>query len=75
LLGLTLTVRGKAGWLLFYGSAAAAVLSKGFIGLVFPVATAAAYMLVTRDLTLLARLRPGRGAVVLLACWFPGTQP
>jgi len=71
LLGLTLTVRGQTGWLMFYVGAAGAVLSKGFIGLVLPIATAAAYTVVTRDRTLLARLRPGRGAVVLLALLLP----
>ena len=71
LLGLTLTVQGKAGWLMFYVGAAGAALSKGFIGLLFPFATAATYVLVTRDLALVARLRPGRGALVLLALYLP----
>jgi len=71
LLGLTLTVRGRAGWLLFYAGAAGAALSKGFIGLLFPLATAAAYLLITRDLALVARLRPGRGALLLLGVLLP----
>src|SRR5690242_5178534 len=67
LLGLARTARGRAGWLLVWAGAAGAVLSKGFIGLVFPLATAIAYGLVTRDVTLPSRLRPAWGALVLVA--------
>jgi dolichyl-phosphate-mannose-protein mannosyltransferase len=71
LFGLALTLRGKAGWLMFYIGAAGAVLSKGFIGVVFPFATVAVYVLATRDLGLVARLRPGFGVLVLLGLVLP----
>lgn len=71
LLGLALTVRGKAGWALLYLGAAGAGLSKGFIGLVLPFAAATAYVLVTRDVKIVARLHPGGGALILLGLFLP----
>lgn len=70
LLGLTLTTKGKPGWMLFYLGAAGAGLSKGLEGLLFRFATAAAYVLVTRDISIVAWFRPVRG-FLLLAVFLP----
>lgn len=71
LLGLTLTARGQGGWALLYLGAAGAGLSKGFVGVVLPLAAAAAYALVTRDVKIIGRLRPGWGALLLLGLFLP----
>ena len=71
LLGLALMARGKGGWVLFYLGAAGAGLTKGFVGLVFPLATVVAYVMIARDRAIIARLHPGRGALVLLGLFLP----
>ena len=71
LLGMALAVRGRAGWPLVWIGAAGAVLSKGLVGVAFPLAAAAAYLLLTRDRALVARLHPGGGALVLLGLVLP----
>jgi 4-amino-4-deoxy-L-arabinose transferase-like glycosyltransferase len=59
--------------LVFWAACAAAVLSKGLIGIVLPLATVALYILVKRDLSLLKKLRVGAGGALFLAIaapWF-----
>jgi 4-amino-4-deoxy-L-arabinose transferase-like glycosyltransferase len=58
-----------AGW----AACALAVLSKGLIGIVLPVAAVGLYMLIRRDWTLLRRLELARGMPLFLAIaapWF-----
>ncbi|TRZ98367.1 MAG: glycosyltransferase family 39 protein [Rhodocyclaceae bacterium] len=50
---------------------ALAVLSKGLIGLVLPAAAVVAYALWERDWGLIARIRPLRGLLILLAITAP----
>jgi len=71
LLGLTRTIRGQTGWAFFYLGMAGAGLSKGFVGVVLPVAAAATYVLATRDRRLVARLHPGWGALILIGLFAP----
>lgn len=71
LLGLTQASRGRDGWALFYLGAAAAGLTKGFLGLVIPFGAVVIYLIVTRDATIIARLRPIWGAVILLGLFLP----
>jgi len=71
LLGLTQTIRGKGGWVLFYVGAAAAGLSKGFVGLLLPFGAAATYGLVAHDFKIISRLRPGWGALILFSVFLP----
>src|SRR5262249_38582560 len=71
LLGLARTARGRGGFILFYVGAAGAALTKGFVGLVFPLATAVIHAAMTRDRSIVARLHPVRGALVLLALLLP----
>lgn len=54
-----------------YASMALAVLTKGLIGIVFPVLTVAAFLLLTRDWRLLHRLEPLRGGALFLAIALP----
>ena len=56
-----------AGW----AACAAAVLSKGLIGIVLPAATVALYILLRRDWRLLARLELLRGGALFLAILVP----
>jgi 4-amino-4-deoxy-L-arabinose transferase-like glycosyltransferase len=56
-----------------WAGCALAVLSKGLIGVVLPVAVLLLYMLVKRDFTLLRRLHLGTGGLLFLAIsapWF-----
>lgn len=56
-----------------WAAMALAVLSKGLIGIVLPGLVLAAYLAVTRDLSLLSRLHVGKGLCVFLAIaapWF-----
>ena len=65
---------GQASRLACWGFAAVMalnVLTKGLIGLVFPVAVALVYMALTRRLSLLARMRPISSALVFLALAAP----
>ncbi len=71
LLGLTLTVQRKGGWALFYVGAAGAGLTKGLVGLVFPFATAAVYLLLKRDAEMIGWLRLRWGALVLIGLFLP----
>jgi 4-amino-4-deoxy-L-arabinose transferase-like glycosyltransferase len=61
-------------WMLaFWGACAAAVLSKGLIGIVLPLGAVALYVLLRRDWALLRRLEIARGGLVFLAIaapWF-----
>ena len=62
---------GRPLW--FWIACALAVLSKGLIGIVLPLATVALYILLARDWTLVRRLRPLIGGTVFLlitAPWF-----
>ena len=64
----------KRRWMLVAWSAAAlAVLTKGLVGIVLPVAAVALYVLIQRDWKLLARLHLAAGGLLLLlitAPWF-----
>lgn len=68
------TARESRAWMLgAWAAAAAAVLSKGLIGILLPAATVAAYVVIQRDVALLRRLHIRAGiAVFLLVCapWF-----
>ena len=61
-------------WMLaFWAACAAAVLSKGLIGIVLPAGAAALYVLVRRDWAMLRRLELLRGGLLffaLVAPWF-----
>jgi 4-amino-4-deoxy-L-arabinose transferase-like glycosyltransferase len=61
-------------WMLvFWAACAAAVLSKGLIGIVLPLGAIALYVLARRDWTLLSRLELLRGGalfLVIAAPWF-----
>ncbi len=65
-------------WMLVaWASLAAAVLTKGLIGLVLPALAAALYLLTTRQWALLRRVRPVAGPLLLLALsapWFVMVQ-
>ena len=54
-----------------YAAMALAVLTKGLIGLVFPVLTVGAFLLLTRDWRLFSRLDLGRGGALFLAIAAP----
>jgi 4-amino-4-deoxy-L-arabinose transferase-like glycosyltransferase len=54
-----------------YGGVGLAVLTKGLIGLVFPVLTLGGYLLLARDRTLWRRLDLLRGSLVVLAVAAP----
>ena len=59
--------------LLFWAACAAAVLSKGLIGIVLPLVTVGLYVLLRRDWALLAKMRIGSGGALFLALaapWF-----
>ena len=59
--------------LLFWAACALAVLSKGLIGIVLPGAALFVYMLVTREWSLIRRVRPVAGAALFLVIappWF-----
>ena len=71
LLGLTQASRGLGGWTLFYLGAAAAGLTKGFLGLVIPLGAIVVYVMVSRDIAIIARLRPVWGAVIVLGLFLP----
>jgi len=68
------TARETRAWMLgAWVAAAAAVLSKGLIGILLPAATVAAYVVIQRDFGLLRRLHARAGlALFLLVCapWF-----
>jgi 4-amino-4-deoxy-L-arabinose transferase-like glycosyltransferase len=58
---------------LFWAACAAAVLSKGLIGIVLPAGAIGLYVLLKRDFSLLRRMKPVRGTtlfLVLSAPWF-----
>ena len=58
---------------LFWAACALAVLSKGLVGVVLPLAAVGLYVLVKRDWRLVARMKPFAGALVFLAIaapWF-----
>jgi len=57
--------------LLFWAACALAVLSKGLIGIVLPVAAIGLYMLVRRDWSLVRRIRPVAGVLLFLAITAP----
>ncbi len=57
--------------LLAYATMGLAILTKGLIGLVFPVLTVGAFLLCTRDWALLRRLDLLRGSAVFLAVTAP----
>jgi 4-amino-4-deoxy-L-arabinose transferase-like glycosyltransferase len=62
---------GRMLW--FWVACAAAVLSKGLIGIVLPLAAVGLFMLVRRDWSLIGRIRPVTGALLFLlvaAPWF-----
>jgi len=64
--------RGEKRWMFIgWAACAAAVLSKGLIGIVLPAATVALYVLVRRDWNLLRRLELLRGGVLFLAITAP----
>src|SRR5881296_1430811 len=71
LLGLARTAQGRGGFILFYVGAAGAALTKGFVGLVFPLATAVIYAAIARDRAIIARLHPIRGSLLVLALLLP----
>lgn len=74
LFGLCRIAGGRAGWgsvLAFHAGAALAGLTKGFIGLVFPFATAAIYGFAVGDGDFRRRLRPLVGAAVVGALFLP----
>ena len=74
LLGLTKIVRGRsplAGPLLFYAGASLAVLTKGLIGLVFPLGAAAVYGVFSGGREFARRLRPGAGTALLAILVLP----
>jgi 4-amino-4-deoxy-L-arabinose transferase-like glycosyltransferase len=60
-------------WLLFWAACALAVLSKGLIGIVLPLAAAALYILVKRDWELIRKMKIAQGGALFLliaAPWF-----
>ena len=67
-------LRARRRWMLaFWAACAGAVLSKGLIGIVLPVAAVGLYVLVRRDWALLLRLELLRGGLLffaLTAPWF-----
>lgn len=54
-----------------WAALALAVLTKGLIGLVFPVAAVGGLLVLTGDRTLATRLQPGRGLLIFLAVAAP----
>src|SRR5262249_62358266 len=58
LLGFARTIQGAGGWLLFSVGAAGATLTKGFVGLVFPLAAAVIYVPIPPDPPLISPLHP-----------------
>jgi 4-amino-4-deoxy-L-arabinose transferase-like glycosyltransferase len=68
------TPRERQAWMLgAWAAAAAAVLSKGLVGILLPAAAVGLYTLVHRDFALLRRLEAGKGIalfVALCAPWF-----
>jgi 4-amino-4-deoxy-L-arabinose transferase-like glycosyltransferase len=71
-------VRGSLGetprrgsMLLAYAAMGLAILTKGLIGLAFPVLTLGGFLLLTRDRRLVRHLEPVRGGAVLLAVTAP----
>jgi len=57
----------------FWAACAAAVLSKGLIGIVLPLAAIGLYMLARRDWSIVRRIRPVAGSILFLAIaapWF-----
>ncbi|MCC6608523.1 MAG: glycosyltransferase family 39 protein [Burkholderiales bacterium] len=68
------TARERQAWMLgAWAAVAAAVLSKGLVGILLPAVTVGLYVLVHRDFALLRRLEAGKGIVlfvVLAAPWF-----
>jgi len=63
---------GEKRWMFIgWAACAAAVLSKGLIGIVLPMAAVAIYVLVTRHWGLLARLELVRGGLLFLALTAP----
>jgi 4-amino-4-deoxy-L-arabinose transferase-like glycosyltransferase len=57
--------------LLAHAAMGLAILTKGLIGLVFPVLTLGGFLLLTRDWQLVRRLEPWRGGAVFLAVTAP----
>ncbi len=57
--------------LLFWGACAAAVLSKGLIGIVLPLGTVFLYLVVRRDWGIIRRIRPLAGSALFLAITAP----
>ncbi len=79
---LTLAIYGFARWytrpgpapcpaLLFYAATAGGVLSKGLIGLIFPVAVVVLFMLLNRDLGRLRRFYVLQGSALFLLLSLP----
>ncbi|MGD9762195.1 MAG: ArnT family glycosyltransferase [Candidatus Binatia bacterium] len=66
---------GPAAWWMaatcFWLGAALAGLTKGLLGIAFPVASAALYAAAIGGRDTLRRLRPGLGAAILAAIWLP----
>lgn len=74
LLGLARVVRRpgfRSGPILFYLGASLAGLTKGLIGLVFPIATAALYGLLVGGRPFLRRLRPWLGVAIVAVVLLP----
>src|SRR5215813_5164793 len=71
LLGFARTIQGAGGWLLFSVGAAGATLTKGFVGLVFPLAAAVIYVAIARDRAIISRLHPVRSSLVVLGLGLP----
>jgi 4-amino-4-deoxy-L-arabinose transferase-like glycosyltransferase len=57
--------------MLFWAACALAVLSKGLIGIVLPIAAVGLYMLVRRDWSIVRRIRPLAGGLLFLAITAP----
>ncbi len=62
---------GGSAWYLFYLFCALAVLTKGLIGFVFPAGIIAIYILITREWSILKRMRLVSGLLLFLAVTAP----
>ncbi len=60
-----------ARWSLFYATIGFAVLAKGLLGIIFPVAIFGMFILVRRDWGLILRSRPFLGILIILAVVTP----
>jgi 4-amino-4-deoxy-L-arabinose transferase-like glycosyltransferase len=69
--GLLDETPNRSAMLLAYAFMGLAILTKGLIGLAFPVLTVGSFLLITRDSNLLRRLELLRGGLVFLAVTAP----